>query len=64
MSDRLTNSTNFQAPPGLPRWRLVPRKLKPLKVRPCPECGEATTSASWFYCAGCHFKGWWGRWSA
>lgn len=30
--------------------------------RPCPVCGEITTSASKYFCANCHFGGWWGRW--
>jgi hypothetical protein len=34
-----------------------------IKARPCPECGETTTSVTRYSCAGCHFRGWWGRWA-
>jgi hypothetical protein len=39
-----------------------PPKPKPIRVRPCPRCGEQTSSSSNYFCAGCHFRGWYGRW--
>jgi hypothetical protein len=42
---------------------LPPPRQKPIRTRPCPHCGEVTASASGYFCAGCHFAGWWGRWA-
>ena len=33
-----------------------------IRTRTCTACGEETSSASRYFCAGCHFAGWWGRW--
>jgi hypothetical protein len=49
-------------------WAIVgvklPRRRPRLKVttRPCPVCGETTTSVTNYFCAACHFQGWWGQW--
>jgi len=49
-------------------WAAVGVELGPRRARlevttePCPVCGETTTSVTGFFCAGCHFAGWWGRW--
>jgi hypothetical protein len=34
-----------------------------ITTRPCRKCGETTSSASGYFCAGCHFAGWWGKWA-
>jgi hypothetical protein len=40
------------------------RRRQPVGVtRPCVDCGATTTSYSRFYCAACHFRGWWGEWA-
>jgi hypothetical protein len=31
-------------------------------TRPCSDCGEPTTSITNYFCASCHFSGWYGRW--
>jgi hypothetical protein len=33
-----------------------------IRIRTCTACGEETSSATRYFCAGCHFAGWWGRW--
>jgi hypothetical protein len=40
------------------------RRCPPLRLvtRPCRSCGETTSSVTRYFCAGCHFAGWWGRW--
>jgi hypothetical protein len=40
----------------------APQSRLRIDKRPCPQCGETTTSVSNYFCAGCHFRGWWGRW--
>jgi hypothetical protein len=32
-------------------------------LRECGQCGGAVTSAAGFFCAACHFDGWWGKWA-
>jgi hypothetical protein len=41
---------------------LPPRRARAAATRPCPVCGETTSSASAHFCAACHFRGWWSRW--
>jgi hypothetical protein len=36
---------------------------KPIRKRRCPRCDEMTTSATGYFCGGCHFRNWWGRWA-
>jgi hypothetical protein len=36
-----------------------PRKRFSIDARPCSRCGGRTTSAMGYFCAGCHFRGWW-----
>jgi hypothetical protein len=35
------------------------RVRRSFRVRPCPDCGEQTSAASGYFCAACHFAGWW-----
>lgn len=39
--------------------RCGPREVR---VRECGHCGGTVTSAAGFFCAACHFTGWWGEW--
>jgi Bifunctional DNA primase/polymerase, N-terminal len=34
-----------------------------IQIRTCTVCGEATSSASRYFCADWHFAGWWRRWA-
>jgi hypothetical protein len=47
-------------------WKAVgvelERPSQPIKTRPCRVCGATTTSVSNYFCADCHFRGWWGQW--
>jgi hypothetical protein len=55
---------SFSGEATLMRASLRSRKRRePIRTRPCPVCNETTTSAALFFCAGCHFAGWWGRWA-
>lgn len=38
-----------------------PRKLN-IRKRPCPGCGETTTSLTNYSCPRKQFGGWWGQW--
>lgn len=33
-----------------------------IETRPCPVCGFRTTSVTKYFCARCHFHGWWRDW--
>lgn len=33
-----------------------------IKTRPCPVCDFRTTSVTNYFCARCHFHGWWRDW--
>jgi hypothetical protein len=40
-----------------------PRRKLEIETRPCPVCGQTTTSVSNYFCGMCHFHGWWGQWA-
>jgi hypothetical protein len=44
------------------RRRREKRPLPEIHTRPCETCGETTTSVVGYFCGGCHFAGWWGKW--
>jgi hypothetical protein len=35
------------------------RAPRSFRVRPCLDCGGQTSAASGYFCAACHFAGWW-----
>ena len=39
-----------------------PRKLH-IKTKPCPKCGETTTSLMRYSCPRKQFGGWWRQWA-
>jgi len=49
--------------PFRPRRRKRRRDQLVIRTAACPDCGETTSSVARYFCAGCHFAGWWGRWS-
>jgi hypothetical protein len=46
-----------------PRRRRRARRARPVVVELCDRCGGTTSSYSRFFCAACHFAGWWGQWA-
>lgn len=49
--------------PPPPWMRRGPRpQAGEIIVSSCPDCGEQTSSFTNYACAGCHFRGWWGKW--